>query len=87
MRGPLMRKCAATLAIGAAGLVVSATPALAVGKAKLPDLGPNVTIFDPSMPVADINAKLQSLATACGLTWSSGRRLPAPRPSAPPARR
>jgi hypothetical protein len=30
---------------------------------QLPDFGPNVTIFNPSMSVADINATLQSLAT------------------------
>jgi hypothetical protein len=59
-----MRKCAAALAIGAAGLAVSTAPALASGKSTHPDFGPNVTIFDPSMPVAGINAKLQSLATA-----------------------
>ena len=47
-----------------AGWVVSATPALAGGKTTVPDFGPNVTIFDPSVPVAEINAKLQSLATA-----------------------
>ncbi len=29
----------------------------------LPDFGPNVTIFDPSMRVEDINARLQALAT------------------------
>src|SRR6478735_7387608 len=46
------------------GLIAGPAGASEVAKPSLPDLGPNVTIFDPSMPVATINAKLRELATA-----------------------
>ena len=39
------------------------TGGVASAKTKNPNFGPNVTILDPSMSTAEINAKLQPLAT------------------------
>jgi len=47
-------------------LLASATPAAASSHnglhSEAPDFGPNVTIFDPSMPMADIQARVDALA-------------------------
>ena len=47
-------------------LIASATPAAASSQnglhSEAPDFGPNVTIFDPSMPIADIQAQVDALA-------------------------
>lgn len=46
-----------------AGLLLSATTAgAAVPSGNIPDFGPNVTIFDPSVPTDEINTTLESLA-------------------------
>ncbi|QYC45582.1 hypothetical protein Nocox_40195 [Nonomuraea coxensis DSM 45129] len=50
----------AVMTAGATGLPASASPP--AGGA--PDLGPNVTVFDPSMPVADIQATLDAAHAA-----------------------
>ncbi|GAA2701785.1 adenylyl cyclase [Actinoplanes palleronii] len=56
------RAFAAALAIGLAitGLATQATPAAAHPGPATPDLGKNVTVFDPSMPVSQIQATLDA---------------------------
>ena len=49
------------LALLAVGVVVSG-PAAAAAPGQ-PDFGPNVVIFDPSMPVAEIQATVDAIAT------------------------
>jgi hypothetical protein len=49
------------LALLAVGVVVSG-PAAAAAPGQ-PDFGPNVVIFDPSMPVAEIQARVDAIAT------------------------
>ena len=46
----------------AAGALALAAPALAAPRA-LPSLGPNVVVFDPSMPTAQIQSTLDAIAT------------------------
>src|SRR3954447_12025158 len=41
-----------------------AAPAQGHGPVAVPDLGPNVTVFDPSMPVSEIQAKLDAAYAA-----------------------
>ncbi|WP_239175180.1 adenylyl cyclase [Actinoplanes cyaneus] len=50
----------AFVAMIAAGAFAGPAPAARAGTT--PDFGPNVKIFDPSVPVADINAYLQSIS-------------------------
>ncbi|SET87541.1 adenylyl cyclase [Nonomuraea wenchangensis] len=50
----------AVMTAGATGLPASASPHGPVA----PDLGPNVTVFDPGMPVADIQATLDAAHAA-----------------------
>ncbi|MGW2147061.1 adenylyl cyclase [Nonomuraea bangladeshensis] len=50
----------AVMTAGATGLPVSAAP----HGGGAPDLGPNVTVFDPGMPVADIQATLDAAHAA-----------------------
>jgi hypothetical protein len=59
---PARRRLGRTLLLAAAVLVAACGDDDAEPDTAAPDFGPNVTIFDPSMPVADINAKLQALA-------------------------
>ena len=66
-RTPLRRTTAGALALGLALAAVGAgiTPAAAAPtSAGAPNLGANVTVFDPSMPVADIQAKLDATHAA-----------------------
>ncbi|GIE34389.1 hypothetical protein Ait01nite_074340 [Actinoplanes italicus] len=62
---PIRRAAAVALTFG---LALTATPALPASAhtgwgSGTQNLGPNVTIFDPSMPVADIQAKLDATYT------------------------
>jgi hypothetical protein len=59
---------AATVAVGglAPATALAGTPAT-------PDFGPNVTVFDPSTPVADINAQLRSISAED--QFGAGRHL------------
>ncbi|MEV4292683.1 adenylyl cyclase, partial [Nonomuraea bangladeshensis] len=50
----------AVMTAGATGLPASAAP----HGGGAPDLGPNVTVFDPGMPVADIQATLDAAHAA-----------------------
>ena len=43
------------------GSTASAAPLAAASAQSVPDFGPNVTIFDPSMPVGEIQATLDAL--------------------------
>jgi hypothetical protein len=60
---------AAVPAVAFAGAGTAATPAsaatsrAAASAAATPDLGPNVLVFDPSMPTAEIQAKVDAVAT------------------------
>lgn len=47
---------------GSHGRASESTPATGQGAEPAPDFGPNVTIFTPAMAVADINARLRSVA-------------------------
>ncbi|MBI5161275.1 MAG: adenylyl cyclase [Micrococcales bacterium] len=59
---------AAASVLLAAGVVAPAAastqPAPAPAAAGIPNLGPNVIVFDPSMPVADIEARANAIADA-----------------------
>ncbi|WP_194244229.1 adenylyl cyclase [Nonomuraea phyllanthi] len=58
------RLCAIGLVLATA-VMTAGTPAVAASPAhRLPDLGPNVTVFDPGMPVADIQATLDAAHAA-----------------------
>ena len=46
----------------AALLVCSAPPAISANTPR-PDLGPNVSIFDPSMPASDIQRRINDIYT------------------------
>src|SRR5262249_6642094 len=49
--------------VGTAGIASAAdTPANVPAGSGQPDFGPNVKIFDPSMPIADIQAALDAVA-------------------------
>ncbi|MEV6302826.1 glycosyl hydrolase family 28-related protein [Actinoplanes sp. NPDC051861] len=65
-RTPLRRITAGALALGLALTAVGATsgPAAAHGGSAAPSLGANVTVFDPSMPVSEIQAKLDATHAA-----------------------
>lgn len=54
----------AVLAIASAALPVATATAAVPARSGVPDLGPNVVVFDPSMPVADIQAKADAIAAA-----------------------
>src|SRR5215207_4083031 len=58
---PLAAVLSALALVGAA-LATSAPSPAAAPPAVVPDLGPNVTIIDPSMPTAEIQAVLDDLA-------------------------
>ncbi|GIF12737.1 glycosyl hydrolase family 28-related protein [Actinoplanes teichomyceticus] len=61
-RTPLRRTTAGALALGLAlaGVAAQAAPAAAQPGSATPDLGKNVTVFDPSMPVSQIQATLDA---------------------------
>jgi hypothetical protein len=70
---PLRRRAVALLgalalaSLGTAGLVAPASatpvsPSAPVAAPQTPDLGPNVTLFTPAMPQADIQARLDAIA-------------------------
>jgi hypothetical protein len=61
-RAPLRRITAGALALGLVLTAIGATggPAAATSSSATPNLGANVTVFDPSMPVSDIQAKLDA---------------------------
>jgi hypothetical protein len=68
----LKRLLAVALAVATVGALTTGTPASAsspssspstLTSSPSPNLGPNVTVFDPSMPVADIQAKLDATWT------------------------
>jgi len=65
IRRPARRRVA-SLAAGAtllaAGVLVPTGAASAAGGSGAPDFGPNVFVYDPSTPVAEIQAKLDALA-------------------------
>ncbi len=65
-RRPGRRRLAALaiLAAGALGLaaVTAAAPATASGVPAQPDLGPNVLVFDPSMPTSQIQAAVDGVS-------------------------
>lgn len=66
-RTPLRRITAGALALGlalAAAGAGSSPAAAATASAGAPNLGANVTVFDPSMPLADIQAKLDATHAA-----------------------
>ncbi len=44
-------------------MMVPTSPAVAAGAPGQPDLGPNVRIFDPSMPVSEIQAAVDAIAS------------------------
>jgi hypothetical protein len=52
---------ALALSAAGAGSSASAAPLAGVSAQSLPDFGPNVTIFDPTMPVSQIQATLDSI--------------------------
>jgi len=54
--------CAASFAAGGPGPVAAAAPAHPSAPASAPDLGPNVEIFDPSMPTSQIQADVDAIA-------------------------
>lgn len=58
-RGRLAAVAVLTLAATAVATTATATPPR--GAPAAPDLGPNVVVFDPSMPVADIQAKVDAI--------------------------
>ena len=61
-RGRLLLALALALALGAAGAGSASAASLAGGSAgSLPGLGPNVIIFDPSMPVSEIQATVDAI--------------------------
>jgi hypothetical protein len=55
---------ALTLSAANVASTAIAAPLLRVSAQSLPDFGPNVTIFDPSMPVSDIQATLDTAHAA-----------------------
>jgi hypothetical protein len=55
----LAARCLLAAAVALGGLSVATVPAHAAGD---PDLGPNVVVFDDSMPLADIQATLDAAA-------------------------
>jgi hypothetical protein len=57
-RPPAPRPGIALLALG----LLAAGPAAASGGRPSPDLGPNVVIFDPSMPTSEIQARVDAIA-------------------------
>jgi hypothetical protein len=57
----LLIALALVLSAADAGSTASAAPAVGGPAQSLPDLGPNVTIFDPSMPVSEIQATLDAI--------------------------
>ena len=64
--GPVTRRRFGRLVAAAALLAsVAATSGVAAAAppAAQPDLGPNVVVFDPSMPQADVQARLDAIAT------------------------
>ncbi|MEU4428277.1 glycosyl hydrolase family 28-related protein [Actinoplanes sp. NPDC024001] len=66
-RTPLRRTTAGALALGLAVAAAGATAgpaAAAPATAGTPNLGANVTVFDPSMPVSEIQAKLDATHAA-----------------------
>jgi hypothetical protein len=64
-RALLLIALALALALSAAiaGSTASAAPLVGVSAQSLPGFGPNVTVFDPSMPVSEIQAAVDAIYT------------------------
>lgn len=61
LEAPSRRKVLAGLTALGASAAARPTGAGPLGRAKDPDFGPNVLLFDPSMPVASIQARLDAI--------------------------